>query len=360
MQDRREDGDSGSGDNTATTAKPTIVARGLNGPVGVLVETDGTLWISESGTGGDQVMQGGAPDSEPVRSIPWGLTARLIRVGTDGTQTHVLSLPSMITPEGPDGAGRIVVLDGTLYVTSGAWTDGMSIDRPSNMAAIVRVMHGNASELVTTWDIERRDNPDGAAIETNPFDLTVGPDRALWLTDAAGNTLYRIDPATRALELRAVFSAMTGPIPRGSREPDMTIQAVPTAVAFDADGDMYVSLMPGVPYLPGSGRVVRVSQDGRVSDYATGLTSLTDLVTGPDGQLYAVSVGLFTEHGPVANTGAIVRIREGPVSDTILSGLSFPSTLAFANNGDAYVARNSIGPAGSGEVVRYAALVSVR
>jgi glucose/arabinose dehydrogenase len=225
------------------------------------------------------------------------------------------------------------------------------------MASVVRLRDGTAAEFATTWEIEKRDNPDGGAIETNPFDLTVGPDSALWLTDAAGNTLYRIDPETGALELRAVFDVVPGPEPSVARGGAREVEAVPTAVAFDGRGNTYVALLSGLPFVAGSGRVVRVSEDGSIRDYATGLTMLTDLVTGPDGLLYGVSIGEFTDQGPVPSSGAILRIREGTESEAILSGLSFPTTVVFTKGGDAYVAINGIGEPGSGQIVTYPGLI---
>ena len=111
-----------------------------------------------------------------------------------------------------------------------------------------------------------------------------------------------------------------------------------------------------MPFLPGSAKVVRVTEDGAVSDYATDLTMLTDLQAGPDGNLYAVSMGVFTEQGPTPNSGSVIRIGEGTTSEPVLTGLSFPTGLAFAANGDAYVTINGLGPPESGEVVKYSAL----
>jgi sugar lactone lactonase YvrE len=334
-----------------------IVASGLNGPIGIHVESDGTLWVSDSGTGGEGQIEGPVAGTDQRTLMSWGPTARLLRVGVDGTVTEVLTLPSMVIPEGAQGAGRMVSLDGVLYVTNGVWSAGLSIDRPAFMASVVRLRDGTASEFATTWEIEKRDNPDGAAIETNPFDLTVGPDSALWLTDAAGNTLYRIDPETGALELRAVFDVVRGPEPGAARGEARDVEAVPTAVAFDGRGNTYVALLSGLPFVAGSGRVVRVSEDGSIGAYATGLTMLTDLVTGPDGQLYGVSIGELTDRGPVPNSGAILRIREGTESEPILSGLSYPTTVVFTKGGDAYVAINGIGEPGSGQIVAYPGLI---
>lgn len=344
-------------DVDAAPPAPVVVARGLNNPIGVFVSDDGAVYVSDSGTGGADSLQVPWPGLDEPVTINWGETARVVRIDPAGTETVVANLPSLLIPEGPQGTARFAMLDGALYVASGAWGAMAAADRPKNMASIVRVADGTVTEFANSWDAENRLNPEPAHKESNPFDLTVGPDHALWLTDAAGNTLYRIDPATAELELKAVFPAFPGPIPNAARGGAMEIEAVPTAVAFDADGNVYVSLLGGLPFLPGSSKVVRVAADGTVSDYATGLTMLTDLVTGPDGRLYGVSIGEFTEQGPTPNSGAVLRIEAGTASQAILSGLSFPASIAFTAGGDAYVTLNAIGDPGTGEVVKYAGLL---
>ena len=134
---------------------------------------------------------------------------------------------------------------------------------------------------------------------------------------------------------------------------------MPTGVAFDGSGQVYVSFLPGFPFLPGSAKVVQVTPDGEVSDYATGLTMITDLRSGPDGGLYAVQLGQFTEHGPVPNSGAIIRVKPGAASEVVVSGLSFPTSIDFNQAGDAYVTINGVGAPGSGQVVMYAGLTSM-
>lgn len=352
--------DTAPGADAAAGAAPTdpvVVASGLNGPIGLLVDPDGTIWVTDSGTGGSDEIKGTGYGGEPV-TLTWGNTARLVRVAPDGTQTDVLTLPSLVIPEGPQGAARLERLNGVLYAASSAWGEGTSIERPRNMAAILSIENGTATELVNTWDVENRDNPEPPNRESNPFDVTAGPDGGLWLTDGAGNTLYRVDPATRAIELKAVFPATPGPIPNAMRDGAMEIEAVPTAVAFDADANVYVSLLGGLPFLPRSSKIVRVAADGTLTDYATGLTMLTDLVTGPDGQMYGVSLGEFTEQGPVPNTGAVLRIGPGESTQALISGLSMPASIAFAQNGDAYVTLNAIGDPGTGQVVKYAGLAA--
>ena len=204
-------------DTNVVPAEPVVVARGLNGPIGVLVMEDGTVYVSDSGTGGENRMEIPYPGTDQQATITWGETARVVRIDTDGTETVVAQLPSLVIPEGPQGTARFALLDGVLYVASSAWGEMAGLDRPRNMAAIVRVADGATTEFANTWDFENRENPEPAHRETNPYDLTVGPDNALWVTDAAGNTLYRIDPGTGELELKATFAVMPGPIPNAAR-----------------------------------------------------------------------------------------------------------------------------------------------
>ncbi len=134
---------------------------------------------------------------------------------------------------------------------------------------------------------------------------------------------------------------------------------MPTGIVFDDEGTAYVSLLPGFPFIPGSTKVVTVDADGNAADFATGLTMLTDLRMGPDGNLYAVQIGVFGEQGPIPNSGAIIRVLEGDASEVVVSGLSFPTSVDFDADGNAYVTTNGVGAPGSGEVVMVHSLVDL-
>jgi len=348
-----------AGQQEATPAEegPVTVATGFNGPMGVAVEADGTLWVSDSGTGGDGTLAFPDPETGQPGEMPFGPTARLVRIDPDGTQTDVAMMPSFLLGAEAIGAGHITLMNGALYVTSGAWSDGTGMERPEHMASVLRVDDGGVTEVAETWSLERDHNPVTGLVETHPYGPKAGPDGRLWLADAAGNTLLSIDPTSGDVELVATFDILPSPVANPARGNAMETEPVPTNVAF-AGGATYVSLLPGAPFAPGSGKVVRVAADGSVSDYATGFTMLTDLQTGPDGNLYAVSMAQTGEQGPTPGSGSVIRVRQGTASETILSGLSFPTALAFAANGDAYVTINGVGAPGSGEIVRYPGLAA--
>jgi hypothetical protein len=102
-----------------------------------------------------------------------------------------------------------------------------------------------------------------------------------------------------------------------------------------------------------------VADDGSVSDFATGLTMLTDLKLGPDGHLYAVSFGMFTEEGPVFNSGSVIRILEDGSSEIVIDGLPFATAIALDEAGNGYVAINGAAIPEAGTVVYYEGLTNM-
>lgn len=331
----------------------TPVATGLNSPMGVLVAPDGSVWVIDSGMGGDAEVPGvDTATGEPIVA-KLGDTAQIVQVDPSGKQSVAVNLPSILQGMEATGGARLALLDDTLYATSGFWIESAGADAAPNMAIIAKIENGQVSEVANLWDLETSQNPGGFIKEAHPYGLAAGPDGNLWVTDAGANDLLKIDPATGAVEVVAVFDGVPSPLPNDARGGAMESDPVPTGIAFGADGNAYVSFLPGFPFLPGSAKVVKVTPAGQVSDYATGLTMVTDLRAGPDGNMYAVQVGQFTEQGPVPNSGAIIRVKAGDASEVVMSGLSFPTSIDFNAAGDAYVTINGIGAPGSGQVVKY-------
>jgi sugar lactone lactonase YvrE len=336
----------------------TTVASGFNGPMGVLVAPDGSVWVIDSGVGGDKTMPGKDPETGEDITVKLGDTARIVQITPDDQQIVAATLPSMQMGQETSGGSRLALLNGVLYATSGGWQEAAGPDRLPNQAAVVKVENGKAIEVANTWDLESSQNPDGTLIDTHPYGLTAGPDGQLWVADAGGNDLLVVDPATGQVRVVAVFQGLSSPIPNPNRGGANEADPVPTRLTFDTDGNMYVSFLSGAPFVPGSAKVVKVTPDGQVSDYATGLTTLTDLRTGPDGNLYAVQFAEFTEQGPTPNSGRIIRVKAGDASEVVAGGLSFPTSIDFNDNGDAYVTVNGVGAPGSGEVLMFPALTT--
>jgi hypothetical protein len=134
----------------------------------------------------------------------------------------------------------------------------------------------------------------------------------------------------------------------------MEMDPVPTGITQAADGTFYVAMLPGFPFPPGAARVMTMTMDGKTSLLTDGLSMVTDLQIAPDGNLYAVTLGQFTEQGPVPNSGMITRVGRDGSLEVAMEVLSCPTAVDFAQIDDAYVTLNGIGAPGTGQVVRYA------
>lgn len=340
-----------------------VVAEGLNGPMGVLIDPNGDLWVVDSGLGGENTVEGFDFTGQAITGN-YGPTARIVKVSlADGAMVDVATLTSLSNGTENEGGSRLALLDGVLYATGAGWHPAVmpsTAEAPlPGTGSLWRIeADGTVSEASPLWQLERDNNPVSAEIDTHPYGLLAGPDGNLWVADAGMNALLKVDPATGDAVIVATFDPIPGVFPNPNYNNEMLTDAVPTGVAV-ADGAIYVSYLSGGPFIPGSAKVVMVGEDGAVSDYATGLTMLTDLRTGPDGALYATQFGLFTEQGPTPGSGAVIRIRPGDASEVVVSGLMFPTSLDFNADGDAFVTVNGVGAPGSGQVVRFAGLTGM-
>ncbi len=336
----------------------TVIIDGLNGPQGVLAAPDGSVWVIEGGTGGDDTVEMVDPMTGQVTEAMMGETARVIQVMPDGTQNVAVTLPSIHVGQDFIGGARLALLNGKLYATSGQWLAELGEDPMPLAAKVVEIADGVATPVGDMWAIENSVNPDEAQKDSHPYGLAAGPDGKLWVTDAGGNALLTVSPDSGDVESITAFAELPGVFPNPNRGGEMVTDPVPTGVTFDANGNAYVSLLSGAPFIPGSAKVMKVDARGEASDYATGLTMLTDIAAGPDGNLYAVQHAIFTDQGPTPNSGAIVKVVEGESSTPVVEGLSFPTSISFNEAGDAYVTVGGAGAPGSGAVVEFAGLAA--
>jgi DNA-binding beta-propeller fold protein YncE len=305
------------------------VASGLNYPRHLSYGADGTLYIGESGTGGDIE----APSPAGGGTIMVGRTAQVTAISTDGTQTvFIPEITSAIVDFGAMGVTDILVGEESAWVLIGQGPTPE--DMPEGLGPMNALVQFDLAtmEMVNSVDLfafEQENNPDGTDdLASNPQDFAVAPDGTVYIVDASGNSLLSW---TEADGLQLV-TAWTGD--------DTNAPPVPTTVAVDADGAVYVGFLTSFPFPAGGSRIEKWV-DGALAETYEGLTLVTDVVIGQDGNIYAVQFASeLGEQGFVPNSGSVVMVSADGVT-VIAEGLNFPYGVAQSPDGNWVVSVNS-------------------
>ncbi len=282
-------------------AKITTLTAGLVGPIGVETDPSGRLWVTESGTGKND--------------------ARLMMITpADGKAYPIVTGFFSETMQGGEveGMSHLLYADGLLYVLGG---DGFLYkfdirnvqpgQAPINASTLPKE---DISSFVLAYNFVNN------AHDSHPFNLTLGPDGLLYISDAAANAILKRSK-TGMLSVVAEILGIANPTPVGPPQ----LQSVPTSIVYDGQ-KFLVSTLIGFPFPAGKAIVYQVDQGGGVSVYQQGFNSLVGVKL--DGSLspLVIEYGQFGQQGWVRNTGRILR-ASGTASTVILDKLDLPTDL---------------------------------
>ena len=128
------------------------VADGFNGPMGVLVADDGTVWVIDSGLGGDETVSFPNPQTGQTEDALYGQSSRIVSI-TDGAQTVVGTLPSVAVGMETIGGARLALLDGVVYATSGQWVgDAASTPPIADTPSVVKIEDAEVDFVRSTYE----------------------------------------------------------------------------------------------------------------------------------------------------------------------------------------------------------------
>ena len=325
---------------------PTVVMQGLENPRAIAFGPDGALYVTEAGT---PITPGAGTPSLSVRgqTYYYGTTGAISRLNA-GVQSRVLSaLPMLFSPTSGEIAGAHGIgfsAAGDMYFTLGLGASPAQRTGPMTALGLLMRLPAGATTPQVVADIaafEGTNNPDGGAIDTNPYQLAVLSDRVL-ITDAGANAILQTTFAG-VTSLVTVLPALPG----GG-------DSVPTGIAVGSDGAVYATQLTSVPFPVGGASVYRLA-GSTATKVAAGLTNAIDMKFGPDGMLYVVEI---THNSLLSGspTGGLWQINPATGASTLLmtDGLTRPTALAFDRTGNLYIADRGVIP-GAGQVLRFAA-----
>lgn len=331
----------------------TVVASGLYNPRYVAVDADGTVYVTEAGHSGDTPIYGTPGAGTPVSADPAtyaGTTGQVIKIAADGTQSVLTTgLPSITFGTEVVGPSGITISNGTIYVAVGGpgpMTPSVAPIENANTVVSIDPATGAFTPVANIGAYEISNNPDPFAIDSDLYGLSAGADGSLYVADAGGNTIYKVNPADGSFAPLAVIPGIAvegaaNPLRGGAAETD----PVPTSAYAAADGTVYVGLLSGAPFAPGSAKVQKIAADGTVSDFANGLTTVVDVTAAPDGALYASELSTNFIGGPMPEPGQVVRLNADGTATPVATGLFLLNGIAFDSATSFYAVIGTTAPA---------------
>jgi len=323
-----------------------VVMSGLDNPRGLAFAPNEALYVAEAGRGGS----GPCLTSGSGEKRCYGRTGAITRLWMGKQSRVVEGLESHAAPDGSSAAGpNDISFNGVggAYITmtlggDEAWKAGLG---GTSFGTVIKMAaSGRWKTVADILHHEATQNPDGRAVDTNPFGVFAEPG-GLFVADAGGNSLLGVSP-NGAVETLAVFPPLTNPTQVGPR----SVEAVPTAVARGADGALYVGQLTGFPFVQGLANIYRVLPGLEPVVHCSGFKAIMDLAFAADGSLYVVenaTSALFF----APDTGRLSRVAPDCSRTTVLSGLDRPTAVAVGADGAIYVTNHGV-KAGAGEVLK--------
>jgi hypothetical protein len=287
-------------------------ASGLLAPIGIAIDPKGHIWVAEAGTGKN--------DGRVSIITPQGKVYPAI--------TGFTSIIS--SEETPDGLNHLVYKDGLLYILHGVdeklYLADVSSFTPGDKPLSVSELDSEAiGKFVLDYQFEED------AEDSNLYNLTFGPDGALYIVDAGANAIIRRAPSGK-LSVFATFPNFKNPTPIGPP----SINSVPTGIVYNGE-KFLVTTLTGFPFPAGKASIYEVNLYGEVSLFQSGFSTLVDLTLGTDNRPLVLQVAQFGEQGFAPNTGKIIR-STSKQNTVLLEGLNFPTDIERSGLNSYYVA----------------------
>jgi hypothetical protein len=291
----------------------TTLTSGLVAPIGVESDASGRVFVSEQGTGNND--------------------GRVSEITPDG-KVHPLitGLYSFKRPDNElDATDHLLAANGMLYVLNakGLYTINLASvktgDAPIPAASLTpEAIQQFVRDYTFTQDTG----------ESHLYNMTLGPDGALYFADAAANAIIRRSK-TGELSVVTEVPGIPNPNPAGPPPGPPVVESVPTGIVYDGH-QFAISTLLGFPFPAGKALIYRMDNAGKLSVFQQTFNSLTDLENDGNGNYLALEFAVFGPTGFTPNTGRLLRTH-GTASDVLLDKLNLPTDLKVVDAHTAYL-----------------------
>ncbi len=312
----------------------SLVARGLNQPRGMAFDSDGHLFVAETGAYTADEVHDGPPGSNH--------SGRVLRIDSDRRITPVMeALPfTQQKINGDTGVTDVAVLDGDLYVLIGEGLDDNLSRRLLQASSTGRARRvANLLDIVTQTTTAQ--DMDVGRIKANPFAMIAAPDgAAFYVSDGASGRILHVE--------------LDGDVRVFAETPGMPPLA---GMSFGPDGRLYVAVFSHWPHTPGSGAIWAADSTGGLTPAVAGLTMPIDVAFDKAGSLFAIefSDGRNMEKPYAAWSGRLLRIAPDGAQTVLLDHLNYPTAMLFSPTGDLFIAvGGAFTGAGHGAIIKLA------